>query len=328
MEGENIVIILVYVDDLLCATNNEHLKVQLFKDLSDDYGVKDQGILTDYLGVEVEQSNEKIAIHQGKYTRLILDKYGYADANKVGNPMETNTHLVAASSDEELEKNFDYRGALGMLMYLATSTRPDIAYAVGQLSRFAAAPTVKHVGTIKRVMRYLAGTVEQGIVYSRQQKTSDSIDLQGYCDSDWAGDAETRKSTTGFVFTLAGGAVSWMSRRQTIIALSTAEAEYVAACEAAMEATGEANILKEINVKIGIDNQSAHVMATSPTFSRRTRHIELRWHYVREQVQRGTIQLMKIVGSANPADAFTKPLNKNRIKMLNELMGVGAAGRL
>ncbi|KAJ0394508.1 hypothetical protein ATCC90586_007837 [Pythium insidiosum] len=107
MEGENIVIILVYVDDLLYATNNEHLKVQLFKDLSDDYGVKDQGILTDYLGVEVEQSNEKIAIHQGKYTRLILDKYGYADANKVGNPMETNTHLVAASSDEELEKNFD-----------------------------------------------------------------------------------------------------------------------------------------------------------------------------------------------------------------------------
>ncbi|KAG3002479.1 hypothetical protein PC128_g21495 [Phytophthora cactorum] len=110
--------------------------------------------------------------------------------------------------------------------------------------------------------------------------------MEGYCDSDWANDAEIRKSTTGFVFELAGGAVSWMSRRQTIVPLSTAEAEYVAACEAAMEALAESNILQgiiprmEVKLRTGIDNQAALVMATNPSYSRRTRHIELRWHYV------------------------------------------------
>jgi hypothetical protein len=140
---------------------------------------------------------------------------------------------------------------------------------------------------------------------------------------------ESRKSTTGYVFTLAGGAIAWMSRRQTIIALSTAEAEYVSACEATMEAASEFNILHEIlpdykiYVNIGIDNQAAYIMATNPTYSKRTRHIELRWHFVREQVQKGVIELYKIKGDDNPADAFTKPLDKSRLEHMNDLMGVG-----
>ncbi|KAG4039793.1 hypothetical protein PC123_g24658 [Phytophthora cactorum] len=252
-------------------------------------------------------------------------------AKPIQNPIETNVKLAPLDENEDADTSFEYRKAVGMLMYLATGTRPDLAFAVGQLSRFVAKPSAKHVGTVKRVLRYLAGTVGYGITYERTNEVSSSVALEGYCDSDWANDPESRKSTTGFVFTLAGGAISWMSRRQSIVALSTAEAEYVAECEATMEAAAASNILQEVmpqrtvDLRLGIDNQAAHVLATNPTYSRRTRHIELRWHFVREQVQKGAIELHKVKGNENPADAFTKPLDKNRLKFLLELIGIGNA---
>ncbi|GMF23949.1 unnamed protein product [Phytophthora fragariaefolia] len=244
-EEETIVYVLVYVDDILVATNNEQYKVKLFEDLNKAYGIKDQGLLTQYLGVEVEQTPGRITIRQGKYAREILTKFGYEEAHAVGNPMEVNARLAPIEEDEKAETSFPYREAVGMLMYLATSTRPDLAFALGQLSRFVANPSPKHVGALKRVLRYVAGTLDYGITYSRKQTEAKDVVLEGFCDSDWANDPEQRKSTTGFVFTLAGGAIAWMSRRQSIIALSTAEAEYVAACEASMEAVAESNILQE-----------------------------------------------------------------------------------
>ncbi|GMF26441.1 unnamed protein product [Phytophthora fragariaefolia] len=306
-EGDTIALVLVYVDGVVCATNDTQFKSKLFSDLNLAYGLKDQGELSEYLG------------------------YDYDAANKCGNPMETKARLVPAGDDESVDSSFDYRGTLGMLMYFATCTRPDLAYALGQLNRFVSKPTTKHVGALKRVLRYLVGTTEYGIRYLRGPADGNvAIVLQGFWDSDWASDSETRKSTSGFVFTLASGAIAWMSRRQPIIALSTAAAEYVAACEASMEATAEGNILTEVlahhTIKpvIGIDSSAAHIMATSPTYSRRTRHIELRWHYVREQVQRGSIELVKIQGEENPADAFTKPLDKARLNKLCEIMSIMA----
>ena len=220
-------------------------------------------------------------------------------------------------------------------MYLATSIRPDSAFVVGQLSRFVAQPHTKCIGTLKRALRYVAGTLRNGITYARQNydmmnDNTMHILIEVYCDSDWANDPEQRKSTTGYVFTLADGAAAWMSRRQPIIALSTAEAEYVAACEASMEAMAEYNILRDIlptqcqiKLRIVIDNQAAYIMATSQTYSRRARHIELRWHYVREQVQKCVIDRHKVKGENNPADMFTKPLDKKRLLKLMRLTGVG-----
>ncbi|KAG3188614.1 hypothetical protein PC128_g12117 [Phytophthora cactorum] len=246
--------------------------------------------------------------------------------------MEVNVRLTSLEKPETADTSSPYRKAIGMLMYLATSTRPDMAFAVGQLSRFVGNPLMKHVGTLKRVLRYLAGTLDYSITYSRQREEKKEVVLEGFCDSDWANDPEQRKSTTGFVLMLAGGAIAWMSRRQSIIALSTTEAEYVAACEASMEAVAECNILQEmlphhtIKLRIGIDNQAACGMATNPTYSRRTRHIELRWYFVREQVQKGVVELHKVKGEVNPADTFTKPLHKKRLRELLRLAGVGSAG--
>lgn len=286
-------------------------------------------MLKHYLGVDVVQTNECVVIRQRKYAHEIVEKFGYGEAHPVGNPMEVNAHFEPLGENEDSDTSFPYREAIGMLMYLATSTRPDLAFALSQLCRFVAKPSHKHVGALKRVLRYLAGTEKYGITYTRQTAESKSVVLEGYCDSNWGNGPETRKGTTGLVFTLAGGAVSWMSRRQTIVALSTAEAEYVAACEAAMEAVSESNLLQEIlaqqdvKLRIGMDSQAALVMATNPTYSQRTRHIELRWHFVREQVEKGVIDQHEVCGDVNPADMFTKPLDKLRLKQILALSGIG-----
>lgn len=159
--------VLVYVDDIFVATNDEQCKIKLFKELDTAYGLKDQGLLSQYLGVEVKQTPRAITISQSKYAREILQKFGYSEAHSVGNPMEVNVSLAPLDEDETTDSSFPYREAIGMLMYLATSTRPDLAFVLGQLSRFVANPSKKHVGTLKRVLRYLAGTLEYGISYSR-----------------------------------------------------------------------------------------------------------------------------------------------------------------
>ncbi|KAE9261810.1 hypothetical protein PF008_g32756 [Phytophthora fragariae] len=155
-------LVLVYVDDITVATNCEESKCKLFEELDKAYGLKDQGLLSEYLGIEVEQTSDTVTLRQGKYAREVLETFGYDNAHAVGNPMEANVRLVPLGNNEESDTSFEYRKAIGMLMYLATGTRPDLAYAVGQLNRFVSKPSNKHVDALKRVLRYLAGTVAYG----------------------------------------------------------------------------------------------------------------------------------------------------------------------
>ncbi|KAE8977469.1 hypothetical protein PR003_g15768 [Phytophthora rubi] len=189
-EGEIIVYVLGYVDDIFVATNDESYKEQLFKGLNDAYDLKDQRRLTQYLGVDVQQTRESIKISQGKDAREILEKFGYQDAHGVGNLIETNVRLAPLEKDEKSETNFPYREAIGMLMYLATSTHPDLACTLGKLSRFVANSSATHVGAVNRVLWYLVGTVDYGITYARKQEEVDEVVLDGYSDSDWANDPE------------------------------------------------------------------------------------------------------------------------------------------
>ncbi|KAJ8517172.1 hypothetical protein ON010_g18360 [Phytophthora cinnamomi] len=247
--------------------------------------------------------------------------------------METTTKFRKCEQADEgncthtLDK-VPYREAVGSLMYLVTGTRPDLMFAVCQLSRFVDHPTEQHIGALKRVVRYLLGTVEKGISYHDRENCEIGVHLQGHSDCDWANDIDTRKSTTGYVCTLMGGAISWASRRQTIVGQSTAEAEYIAACEAAMEGKTLMNILDEMlpemkhRITLGVDNQSSYVMATNPTFGRRTCHIELKWHYVREQVRKKELYMLKVRSEDNPADLFTKPLAKARFVSLSTKIGM------
>ncbi|KAE9131822.1 hypothetical protein PF010_g3399 [Phytophthora fragariae] len=294
----------LYVNDVVLATNSEDYKTHLFLEFDKKYGFKDGGLANKFLGVKIEQSESGILIHQEQYCKEVLDRFGYGQAHGSATPMETN---VKFKPNEESEKNedlsFDYRAAIGSLMYLTTSTRPDIAFPVGYLSRFVSNPSKKHGGAVKRILRYLAATSRQGIKYSNDKDITDQIMVNGHSDADWGNDPETRKSVTEFVMTIAGGAVAWAARRQTIVAQSTAEAEYVAACEAAMEGRGIANMLNEALVVIqkksklmlGVDNTAAIALAKAPTYNSRTRHIELRWHYVRDQVKRDLLEIHKML---------------------------------
>ncbi|POM80958.1 Integrase catalytic core protein [Phytophthora palmivora] len=302
-ENDTIAFVLVYVDGLICAPNSEDFKCGIFDKLGKDYGIKDLGLLHKYLGIRKSQS----------INNIMLKRYWHdLDSNSSAIPMETTLRLEACKQKNDGECKHDqdqigYHEVVGCLMYLVTSTRPDLMYAVGQLSRYVNHPTEKHVDSAKRVLRYVLGTTGKGITYRKSNTCDIGIRLDGYSDSDWGNDKDTRKR---------GGAISWASRRQTIVAQSTAEAEYVAACEAVMEGRALMNILNELlpevkrKLTLGVDNHSSYVIAPSPTFSRRTRHIELKWHFVREQFEKKHLYTWKVRSEDNPADLFTKPLAK------------------
>ncbi|OWZ13078.1 Integrase, catalytic core protein [Phytophthora megakarya] len=189
--------------------------------------------------------------------------------------METNVKSKSKSNTEKEadSPSFDYRAAIGSLIYLATSTRPHI--------RFVNNPTKKHYGAVKQILRYLVSTRKQGIMYSASNEAVSSIIVSGYCDADWANDPDSRNTITGYVLTVAGGAITWVARRHTTTTMSTTEAEYMAASEATMEGRGIVNMFDEVvnlvkvetKLTMGVDNNAAIALAKAPTYSSRTRYI-------------------------------------------------------
>lgn len=213
-------------------------------------------------------------------------------------------------------------------MYLAVASRPDLAFTVSILSKFNAAANSEHMVAAKRALRYIRYTMDLGIQYTKATGSTNT-DLHGYSDADWAGDMEDRKSTTGYLFLVSNGAVSWQARKQSIVALSTTEAEYVACSEACREAVALRRIyedLKNVQVRTGkannpspsslpatmilVDNQSAISLVQNPRFYRRTKHIELKYHYVREIYQSHLIDIDYVSTQLMTADLLTKPLTR------------------
>ncbi len=206
------------------------------------------------------------------------------------------------------------------LMYAATATRPDISFAVGVLSKFNSKPSEAHLTAAKRVIRYLKGTTDIALRYS---KTVDG-NLTGYSDADWAGDLDDRHSTTGNLFMMAGGAISWASKKQATVALSTAEAEYVALSAATQEIVWLRRLLTDLKVlpdgptTLMGDNQGAIAIAKNPVAHARTKHIDIRYHYIREAVQEGMIELCYCPTNEMVADLLTKPLPKGKFVELRK----------
>jgi len=200
-------------------------------------------------------------------------------------------------------------------MYAMLGTRPDLAFAIGLLTRFNSNPGQSHVGALKRVLRYLKGSINFQLTYSG---SSDSkLAVLGHCDSDWGGSIDDRRSVSGTVFTIAGGAVTWQAQRQKSVALSTVEAEYMAACQAAKDAVWLRAFLVGLGLKasapttIQCDSQGAIALAKNPEHHQRSKHIDLRYHFVREQVTGGVITLDYASTSDMMADQLTKPLSRD-----------------
>ena len=321
--GPEGVIVAVYVDDILIATETEEMMIKMKRSLSQKFEVKDLGELTSFLGVQVKQSSDGIWIGQPGYTSRILDKYQMKDAKPVSTPVDISSKMNIDSDSPPVDELL-YQSAVGSLLYLSSWTRPDIAFAVNTVAKYNSNPTMEHWKAVKRILRYLKGTSEQGIKYSKDSKEN----IIGYCDADWAGDRSDRKSTSGYVFHLAEAPISWRSKKQSCVALSTAEAEYVALASAAQEAVWLRELLRQLDgpveeaTTIFDDSQSAIAMAKNPQFHGRAKHIGIKYHYIRGEINNGTVKLQYLPTAEMPADILTKGLAKDRHEKLARMFRI------
>ena len=233
----------------------------------------------------------------------------WTDANAVATPMDVNVKLVKNDSHRKRVNPTLYQSMIGSLLHAARATWPDIAHAIGIISKFNMEPTEAHLTAVKRIFRYLEGTLDLVLQY---KVTGES--LIGYTDADWASDVDCHHSFTGNVFMLSGGAISWLSQKQATVALSTAETEYNTMGSATQESIWLRQLLSDLQFDIRSptelweDNQGSIAMAKNPVGHKRTKHIDIRHHFIREAVQTGTISLSNCPTKEMVADIFTKPL--------------------
>lgn len=306
-------IIAVYVDDILIFWNNEKERIELKKELQRKFEMKDLGEVDVFLGMKIKCQDNSIQLNQTEYLERILKKFGMSSCKSVKTPVESGIKLVKPQDKNYIPPiELPYRELIGSLMYLAVCSRPDISYAVSYLSQFNSCYDKTHWAAAKRVLRYLNATKEFGLTF---KKTGNK--LVGYVDADHAGDVCDRKSYTGFVFTLGGGPIAWESRKQTTVALSSAESEYVALSEGCRESAFLTALLAELTginevVELLSDSQSAIQIAENPMHHRRTKHIDVRHHYIREMVRMGKVRLSYLPTNEMPADVFTKGLSREK----------------
>lgn len=286
--------------------------------------LKDLGQVNEILGmyVEHEGATGNIRVSQKAYVRRIIEKFGMTSANPVSTPIEVGIRLShedeAASKEEKDEmKQTPYRELVGSLVYLANITRPDLSFAANALSRFNANPERLHWKAAKHVIRYLIGTSSLGINYIKSDKP-----LHGYADSDWGrGNADNRRSCTGLVLMLADRPISWKSKHQKSVALSTMEAEYIALSEAVKEVIYIRRLLNHMNggtyvsdpTCINCDNQSAIKFSKDNIYHQRSKHVDIRFHFTREAQEEREVIVQYIPSGENPANLLTKSLPKNKI---------------
>lgn len=327
-KNEKRVIMIIYVDDLILASKDKKELSSVKQKLKSEFEIVDLGKITDILGIHVERKGDtdRIKLSQERYIDDLLRKFNMNLAKSVSTPIESNTKNLGPENEEEREqmKNRPYRELIGSLIYLTNATRPDIAYAANTLSRFCSDPGEKHWNLAKRVLRYLKGTKTYGIKYEKSKQK-----LNAYTDSDWAGDIEDRRSQSGSVIVLAGGAISWKSKKQPTVFLSTMEAEYIALSEVSKEVVYLKRLLTRMQfynliespVRVFCDSQSAIELAKNAVFHKRSKHIDIKFHFTRELVEKNEIKIDYLRTDLMLANIFTKALSKVKhdraIKMLN-----------
>lgn len=329
--GTSYLILLLYVDDMLVAGSSMDEIVNLKAQLSKEFAMKDLGSAKKILGMRIsrDRARGKLKLSQEEYVKKVLKRFNMENAKPVSTPLASHFKLSSernAVTDEEQSymASVPYASAVGSLMYAMVNTRPDIAHAVGVVSRFMANPDKEHWEAVKWILRYLKGTTDLALCYG-----GSDICLQGFVDSDLAGDIDSRKSTTGYVFTLGSAAVSWVSRLQRIVTISTTEAEYVAATEACKEMVWLRSFMKELGkeqdkCRLFSDSQSAIHLAKNVAFHSRTKHIDIKYHFIRSLLEEGQFTLEKIHTSENPADMFTKVVTVGKLKACSASVGLQA----
>jgi transposase InsO family protein len=328
-DAGKMVTIALYVDDLIIASNCKVLMDETKSNLNKRFDMKDLGRLRFCLGIEVVWNQDgTCSLSQRQYAQEVLERFKMTDCKPVSIPIATGEKLTKemcplTPREKELMAKVPYRSAVGSLIYLVTGTRPDLAVAVGIVSKYLENPGPRHWGAVKRIFRYLKGTIDLSLECKVQ-----SLKLVGYCDADWAGDLDSRRSTTGYVFKLGRFPVSWKSKRQPTVALSTSEAEYMSLASAAQTAIwlrrllGDLGFTQEKATEIFEDNQGCIAMAKNPVNHDRTKHIDIKYHFVRELLESGVISLTYLQTEDMLADVMTKGLARVQHERLCQEVGL------
>ena len=323
------VVVIIWVDDIIISASNKNILDSVKRSLSEKFKMKDLGKLSWFLGIEFEHGKNYMKMNQTKYLAKILQKFKMADCKPKATPSDLDVNKIRDKDSTKLADPRLYREIVGSLIYVMTGTRPDLCYIVTKLSQHMSQPTKAHLNMAKQALRYIKGTLNEGLIFRRSENP---LRISGYCDADW-GASEDRRSITGYGFQLSsnGPLISWKSRKQQSVALSTCEAEYMALAAA----TQEAKFLRQLyadmtgctkseleSVILHVDNQGAIALAKNPVHHQRSKHIDIRYHFVRLEVQSGVVQLQYIPSESNVADIFTKPVTKVKLNSFENLRGM------
>ncbi|XP_021308772.1 uncharacterized protein LOC8063854 isoform X1 [Sorghum bicolor] len=307
--GTETAYLLLYVDDIVLTASTESLLRRIIASLQQEFAMKDLGALHHFLGVTVQPHPAGLLLHQRQYTLDILERAGMTDCKPCSTPVDTQGKISEAEGIPVTDPTA-YRSLAGALQYL-TFTRPDITYAVQQICLHMHDPREPHLTALKRILRYLRGTVDFGLLLHRR---SPSTELVVYTDADWAGYPDTRRSTSGYAVFLGGNLVSWSSKRQPVVSRSSAEAEYRAVANGVAEASWLRQLLAELHSPLSrsalvyCDNVSAVYLSTNPVQHQRTKHVEIDLHFVRDRVAVGDVRVLHVPTTSQFADIFTKGL--------------------
>ena len=319
----------MYVDDLLIVSDSLEWIASAKRAIGEQFRMTHFGEAKFILGMDIVRNREAgtISLSQEQYTKEILEKYGMLDStpSKISMaPTHYRDGEVASDQDKEAlspPEHETFRAILGLVNFLCMCTRPDIAFAVSVISRRQTAPTQLHMKQLKRLLRYLNGTRPMGITYGRPSQDY-ANDIKVFSDSDWAADTTTRRSQSGEVVMLNGGAVSWTSKQQEVVALSTTEAEYVAVSRAGQSAVHFRQLMHDVHQRqrgpttVYEDNEGAVKLANNPMASNRTKHIDIKHHYIRELVDAKTVAVVSVGTTDMLADGLTKALPEPKHTMI------------
>jgi len=320
-KGEHLLIVQVYVDDIIFRATNDVLCDEFSKLMGSEFEMSMMGELNFFLGLQIKQTSNGTMIHQHKYILELLKRFNMDSSKPMTTPISPSTKLVAKDGSGSVSEKL-YRGIIGSLLYL-TASRPDIVFSVGLCARFQASPQEAHLKAAKRILRYLKYTPDLGLWYPKEC----SFDLVGYTDADYAGFLIDRKSTSGMAHFLGPCLVSWGTKKQHSVALSMAEAEYVAAASCCSQALWIKQQLKDFNVDMELvpilcDNTSAINISKNPCQHKRTKHIDIRHHFLRDCVEKGLISMSFCPTENQLADIFTKPLSREVFEKIRLELGI------
>ena len=319
----------IYVDDLIITGSSEE-QINNFKlEMMGTYEMTDLGLLNSYLGMEVRQSIANIFLSQRAYSNHILKVFQMNNCNAIKTPMEVHLKLQRETEGKQVNST-NFRSLVGSLRYLM-NTRLDLTYSVSYLSRFMDKPSSEHLAAAKRILRYLKGTVNYDLLYNRGDRDTK---ITGYSDSDFAGDINDRKSTSGQIFFMGGLPITWNSVKQRVVALSMCEVEYIAVSLAACQSLWISRLINELvsvkenSVKILVDNKSALELTRNPVLHSRSKHIDTRHHFIRDCIEEGLIKLEYVRTEDQLAYLFTKSLGRVKFYEFRAKINVTIVGNV